>query len=103
ARVPDDAGAPRWRAGALMIQRLPPEEGEARREDEDEGWRRAMILMSSSTSEELVDPELKPEALLFRLFHEDGVRAYAPHALAARCRCSQERVETMLRALGPQD
>jgi molecular chaperone Hsp33 len=103
ARVPDEAGAARWRAGALMIQRLPPEEGERRREDEDEGWRRAMILMSSSTSDELVDPRLKPEALLLRLFHEDGVRAYAPHALAARCRCSQERVETMLRALGPQD
>jgi molecular chaperone Hsp33 len=46
---------------------------------------------------------LKPEALLFRLFHEDGVRVYETHALAARCRCSHDRVETMLRALAPQD
>jgi len=103
ARMPDETGEPRWRAGALMIQRLPPERGTIERAAEDEGWRRAMILMSSSTSAELVDPLLKPEALLFRLFHEDGVRVYETHALAARCRCSRDRVETMLRALAPQD
>jgi len=43
------------------------------------------------------------EALLFRLFHEDGVRAHAPHRLAARCRCSRQRVETVLRALKPDE
>jgi molecular chaperone Hsp33 len=71
------------------------------REAEDEGWRHAMVLMSTSTSAELLNSALRPEELLFRLFHEEGVRAYAPHELAARCRCSRERVETMLRALGP--
>jgi molecular chaperone Hsp33 len=55
--------------------------------------------MSSSTSAELVDAELTPEALLFRLFHEDGVRVYRRQALVARCRCSRERVETVLRML----
>jgi molecular chaperone Hsp33 len=103
ARVPDGDGVPRWRAGAIMIQRLPRESFNLESEDEDEGWRRATILMSSSTSAELVDPELAAEALLFRLFHEDGVRAHAPHPLVARCRCSRERVERMLRALRPDD
>jgi molecular chaperone Hsp33 len=103
ARVPDRRGVPRWRAGAIMIQRLPRESFALESEAEDEGWRRATILMSSSTSAELVDPDLAPEALLFRLFHEDGVRAHAPHPLVARCRCSQERVERMLRALRPED
>ncbi len=103
ARVPDGDGIARWRAGALMIQRLPAESFTQEREEEDEAWRRAAILMSSSTSAELVDPALAPDALLFRLFHEDGVRAHPPHALAARCRCSRQRVETMLRALGPED
>lgn len=100
ARVPDAAGVPRWRAGSLMIQRLPPEGGApAAREARDEGWRRTMILMSSSTSQELVDPDLAPEQLLFRLFHEDGVRVYRKQALAARCRCTRERVERVLRML----
>ena len=99
ARLPDAEGAPRWRAGSLMVQRLPPEGEAERREAAEEGWRRAVILMSSSTSAELVDPELAPEALLFRLFHEDGVRVYRRHVLAARCRCSRERVERVLRML----
>jgi molecular chaperone Hsp33 len=103
AQVPGDSAAPRWRAGALMIQRLPREAFTLERETEDEAWRRAAIFMSSSTSAELIDPALAPERLLFRLFHEDGVRAFAPHALAAKCRCSRHRVETVLRALTPDE
>jgi len=99
ARCPDDSGIARWRGGSLMIQRLPPEGDAARRDAAEDGWRRAVILMSSSTSRELVDPGLAPEALLFRLFHEDGVRAYRRHDLVARCRCSRERVETVLRMM----
>jgi molecular chaperone Hsp33 len=103
SRLPDWDGVPRWRAGSLMIERVPREGGIARRDAEDEGWRRAVILMSSSTSQELVDPQLEPHALLYRLFHEEGVRAYKPKPLADLCRCSRGRVETMLRALGPED
>jgi molecular chaperone Hsp33 len=99
ARGRDGDGIARWRGGSLMIQRLPPEGDAAKRDAAEDGWRRAVILMSSSTSRELVDPDLAPEALLFRLFHEDGVRAYRRHDLAARCRCSRERVETVLRMM----
>jgi molecular chaperone Hsp33 len=98
--MPDAGNArPGWRGGSLMIQRLPPEGQAATQEAADDGWRRAMILMSSCTAHELVDPGFTPDALLFRLFHEDGVRVYRPHELLARCRCSRERVETVLRML----
>ena len=101
---PGPDGRPQWRGGALMIERLPKDDGAAAaREAEDEGWRRAVVLMATSTADELLDPDLAPEALLFRLFHEEGVRAYRPHALAAQCRCSRERVERMLTALPPRD
>jgi molecular chaperone Hsp33 len=96
-------GAATWRAGGLMIQRIPPEGGSgspALVEEKEEGWRKAMVLMSSSTSAELLDPALAPNDLLYRLFHEDGVRVYRPHALAAQCRCSRQRVERILRSLG---
>lgn len=100
----DANGQPRWRGGTLMIERLPKDGGaDAAREAEDEGWRRAIVLMATGTSEELLDPNLTPKTLLFRLFHEDGVRAYRPHALSAQCRCSRERVERMLAALPPHD
>ena len=88
-----------WRAGGLMLQRVPPEGGYGPiADDVEDGWRRTMVLMSSATQAELTDPLLPPRRLLYRLFHEDGVRVYATYSLAARCRCSRARIETILRA-----
>jgi molecular chaperone Hsp33 len=94
-----------WRAGGIMLQRLPEEGGTAAPagETEEDAWRRAMVLMSSGTAGELLDPDLAPNDLLFRLFHEDGVRVFAPHALEPRCRCSRERIERILRAMSEED
>ncbi len=93
-----------WRAGGLMLQRVPPEGGYGViADDVEDGWRRAMVLMSSATSDELIDPGLAPSRLLFRLFHEDGVRVYDTHPLEARCRCSRERIERILRAFPPDE
>jgi molecular chaperone Hsp33 len=87
-----------WRGGGLMLQRVPPEGGFAViADDVEDGWRQAMVLMSSATAEELVDPDLPPHGLLFRLFHEQGVRVYQTHPIEARCRCSRERIEGILR------
>jgi molecular chaperone Hsp33 len=93
-----------WRGGGLMLQRVPPEGGyRVIADDVEDGWRRAMVLMSSATAEELVDPDLPPHRLLFRLFHEDGVRVYDTHPLEARCRCSRERIEGILRLFSPSE
>jgi molecular chaperone Hsp33 len=94
----------RWRAGGLMLQRVPPEGGyRVIADDVEDGWRRAMVLMSSATTSELIDSGLTPHRLLFRLFHEDGVRVFKTHPLEARCRCSRERIETILRAFPPDE
>ena len=88
-----------WRAGGLMLQRVPPEGGRPRvAEDVEDAWRRVMVLMSSTTSAELIAPDLPPRRLLWRLFHDDGVRVYQTHAVDARCRCSRERVAGILKA-----
>ncbi|HLY44733.1 MAG TPA: Hsp33 family molecular chaperone [Stellaceae bacterium] len=93
-----------WRAGGLMLQRVPPEGGySVIADDVEDGWRRAMVLMSSATPAELVDPDLTPRRLLFRLFHEDGVRVFETHPLEARCRCSRERIAGILRSFPQQD
>ena len=104
--TPDAEGKPSpWRAGGIMLQRLPTEGGEAEDEPEreeetqDEGWNRALSFLGSCSSAELTDPALPPEDLLYRLFHEDGVRAWAPQRLQALCRCSRERISRVLRSL----
>jgi len=89
----------KWRAGGMMLQRLPGDESE----EDDEGWRRAIVFLGSATSAELLDRAIAPNDLLFRLFHDDGVRSYPPHALAAKCRCSRERLEGVLGGMPAED
>jgi molecular chaperone Hsp33 len=98
-REPGPEGA--WRAGVLMLQRLPqgsPSE-EAVDEATEDSWRRSLSFMASATAAELLDPGLAPNDLLYRLFHEDGVRVFRPADLRAGCRCSRERVTEVLRSL----
>ena len=90
-----------WRAGGLLMQKIPSEglvlqSGDAVDEEYEDAWRRAVVLMSASREAELLDVKLHPHELLFRLFHEDGVRVFDPLLVTQRCRCSAERVETML-------
>ena len=90
-----------WRAAGLILQRL-PEEAAGRVADavpDEDAWRRAMVLQASCTEAELLDPGLPVNDLLYRLFHEEGVRVFRRRPLAARCRCSRDRLEETLRSL----
>jgi molecular chaperone Hsp33 len=84
-----------WRAGGLMLQNIA--EDEARGPTHD-AWETAQALFETLGEDELVDPTLSPELLLFRLFHENGVRLFRPQPLRAFCRCSQDRIESVLRS-----
>jgi len=103
ARVRANDGSTGWRAGGLMMQRLPEEAGarDLAGVDAEDDWRRAVILMSSATREELCDPDLSANELLYRLFHEEGVRVYQQHTLADSCRCSREKVANVLTKMDP--
>ena len=99
-----------WRAAALMVQRLPEEDtgdsflaGEAREAAED-GWRRAVILLGSATRGEMLDPGLDANTLLYRLFHEDGVRVFTSRHVEERCRCgTRERIAGILGSLAVEE
>ena len=93
----------RWRAGGIMVQRLPEQVAAGREEQMEEDWRRTMLLLGTATEAELVDPHLAPERLLLRLFHEEGVRVFRPLDLSFGCRCSRARVEAMLRRFPPDE
>lgn len=88
-----------WRAAGLLLQRTPGPGGFPEAPEDEEDWRRAMILQASCTERELLDRDLPVNDLLYRLFHEEGVRVFQRKPLQARCRCSRARLEDTLRAL----
>lgn len=80
------------RAAGLMLQLLP----QANRDGD--GWTRVEALFGTlGRAELLAGPDT---TLLWRLFHEDGVRILSEQPLRFACSCSQARVEEMLRGLG---
>ena len=103
-------------AAGLLIQRLPLQ-GEANlsgsgvsRRDEDEigrneDYNRIAILAASLKREELL--ELDADTILRRLFWEEDLRRFEPLAGTEgprfACRCSRERVGSMLRSLGREE
>lgn len=90
----------RWRAGALMLQKEPETGGRVPDgDDPEECWRRALAFAASITRSELLDAGCAPERVLWRLYHEDGVRVFRPRQLAFGCRCSRARAENVLIAL----
>ncbi len=97
-KAPDIAFAdPGWRAGGLMVQHMPGLlagrlQDERIQDEHLDLWTRAEALASSTRQDELVDPSLGPDALLWRLFHLDGVRVFQPATLENKCRCGRDRI-----------
>ncbi len=89
-----------WRAGGLLIQNIA--EDDARGETR-EAWTRAQAFFETLGEDELLDPALSSERLLFRLFHEDGVRLLPATPLNGFCRCSHERIVEMLQTFPPEE
>ena len=48
-----------------------------RPQPEDDAWVQGRSLVATVEDLELLDPDVSAEQLLYRLFHEPGVRAYA--------------------------
>ena len=95
-------------SAGLLLQRLPVTSkptgvlesgaGIVSEDEVEDAWRRVQLVADTVTGEELA--ELDDQKLLHRLFSEDDVRMFESTPVFFRCRCSRERVENMLRALG---
>ncbi len=90
--------APQWRAGGIILQRVAGEGGHRPFDPDDDDWRRFGALLNTVGADELLDPMLGGEDLLYRLFNEDGVRVFAAQPIGFRCRCSSARVENILKS-----
>ena len=89
-----------WRAGGMLLQNIA--EDDARGPTRDI-WERAQALFETLGEDELVDPTVPPDLLLYRLFHEDGVRLEAAKPLNAFCRCSEDRIRAVLGSFSAQE
>ena len=95
-----------WRAGGLLVQKLTREGGRGSARGSaiaEEDWARAKALAETVEDHELLDPMLPPDRLLYRLFHEEQVRAFRAIPLNSYCSCSQARVEELLRRFSAED
>ncbi len=92
---------PVWRAGGMLIQNIAGDPDA--RETAEDSWTRAQALFETLGEDELIDPTVTSERLLYRLFHEDGVRLFQPKALQAFCRCSEERILNVLRSFPAEE
>jgi len=89
------------RAGAVLVQRMPSQATKDAAQVEEE-WHRMVVLLASLKLEELLDSGLESDQVLYRLYHDDGVRAYVPKSLVYKCRCSFDKVAATLKSL-PRD
>lgn len=102
-RISRPGAAPAWRAGGVIAQFVPAEGGERVRgetalgsAEDEETWGRASALLMTARADELLDPALAAEELLYRLYHEDGVRVFEPRPVRAACGCGAGKIAAVL-------
>ncbi len=109
----------RWRAGGMLLQFLPKKAERMRGPDldpgdapegtathvvpEDDAWVEGQSLIATVEDIELIDPDLSSERLLYRLFHEHGVRVFSASGVEAKCSCSRDSVTNMLKSFTKHD
>jgi len=114
-----DGARHHWRAGGILLQFLPKAPERARVADldpgdapqgtpphtlpEDDAWVEGRSLFATVEDVELIDPEVSAERLVYRLFHERGVRVFRSAPLVAQCSCSRTGVANMLRSFSQDD
>lgn len=115
----DGDGKPRhtWRAGGIILQFLPqapermqtadlPGDGDFSGEyapPEHDNWTEARMMADTIDGDELTDPQIGAERLLYRLFHERGARVYDPQAVFDRCSCSRDKIKDVLKGFSAEE
>ena len=84
------ADAPaQWRGSGAIVQAIAPDET---RGSVDADWDHVRALFSTIAADELIDPAVSAGDLLFRLFHEDGVRMFPATDVRRHCPCTADKL-----------
>ena len=114
-----DAG-PTWRGGGVMLQHMPPagqgvaapngsgaggllHHSDILSGEQAENWTRANLLLDTVEDDELMGPEVGPDDLLVRLFHEEGPRVFGAQPVRFGCSCSADKVRQTLSIYSAKD
>jgi molecular chaperone Hsp33 len=103
-------GKEHWRAGGLIAQFLPEAPERLRLPDlpggdgdekpahdpTDNSWQEVVALLATIEPSELIDPTVGAERLLYRLFHEHGVRVFDGGHVVDQCSCSRQKIRAIL-------
>ena len=107
-----------WRAGGVMLQHMPKASpfvatsdgtggtltaDDLLQGDASENWGRVNILLDTVEDMELIGPQLAPNDLLLRLFHEEVPRVYDAQPVRFGCTCSEDRVRQSLSIYSARD
>lgn len=108
-----------WRAGGIVAQFLPdtpermrtadlhpgeaPDGVEIHAVEDDDAWAEVKALVGTVDDDELLDEGLGVHALLYRLFHERGVRVFDAQGVEENCTCSRDKVAGVLSSLSNED
>lgn len=119
ARQVMPGGREHWRAGGILAQFLPEAPERLRLPDlpggdgdlatdvqadpTDNSWRELLLLLATIEPAELIDPTVGAERLLYRLFHEHGVRVYEGVGVVEECSCSQDKIRGVLGRFSAQE
>ncbi len=115
----NEGSSPRhnWTASGVLLQFLPDSTERMRQKDlhggdganedndfqEDDAWAEAQALMNTIEDVELTDTAVEPERLLYRLFHEHGVRVFDGTKVSDNCSCSEKKVRNVLSGLSSEE
>ncbi|OHV77667.1 Hsp33 family molecular chaperone [Mesorhizobium sp. ORS 3428] len=107
-----------WRAGGILAQFLPQasermrvpdisggdgDPREVTHEPADNSWQELLALLGTIEPTELIDPTVGAERLLYRLFHEHGVRVFRGVPVADQCSCSREKIRGILEGFSAEE
>lgn len=107
-----------WRGGGVMLQHMPKAspfvaQGEGNGDvlaahdllddAESENWNRANTLLDTVEEIELIGPQVAPNDLLVRLFHEETPRVFDAQPVRFGCTCSEDRVRQSLSIYSARD
>ena len=117
-RSKDGGASEQWRAGGMISQFLPDAPERIHRielpsgneeidalgaEEPDDAWLELVALMDTIEPSELLDPTVGSERLLYRLFHQRGVRVYDGISLEGRCSCSRDKISQIISGFSAEE
>ena len=91
-----DVAQEKWFAGGIMLQQMP-------NLTYQDDWHKNTLFLHTLVDNELTNPTITIEKLLYSLFHEDGVWVDTGKIISDGCRCSRARFESILNSISSQD